>query len=353
MLILECAEPHKRAAKTFASSDGAWTKISDYDAGTWFAVDRYHPKSLADIAILLELLRSLPEHFVVRGELSASGRQLVGSGRRIRRCHTTRTVPNPAIEDAPQQWLMFDVDHFSVPVGFRLGSEDLIRRAIQDLLPAEFHDVACAWSLSSSSGLTTPDLKCHLWFWLEEPVSSAMMHETLRHVAPGVDIGVCSPSQPHYTADPLLIGAADPYGQCRAGLLSGAPSVRKLTLYSPPICVPVANLGGIEVAPIGNEIITANMIQNVLSKPKGEGRRLWTLLFGAAAHYRRQGWKLAADDLARAARIAHPTFDRRGVEREAQRAIDAAAARIPIMNAKEIAVEKLRWQLSQPLTRRE
>jgi hypothetical protein len=72
MLILECAEPHKRAAKTFASSDGAWTKISDYDAGTWFAVDRYHPKSLADIAILLELLRSLPEHFVVRGELSAN-----------------------------------------------------------------------------------------------------------------------------------------------------------------------------------------------------------------------------------------------------------------------------------------
>ena len=49
-------------------------------------------------------------------------------------------------------------------------------------------------------------LKCHLWFWLADPVTSAVLRETLRQRAPRIDSGTCTPSQPHYTADPILIG---------------------------------------------------------------------------------------------------------------------------------------------------
>ena len=38
MLTLECRAPH-RAAKLYRRlHDGTWFKLSDYDAGTWFAV---------------------------------------------------------------------------------------------------------------------------------------------------------------------------------------------------------------------------------------------------------------------------------------------------------------------------
>ena len=81
---------------------------------------------------------------------------LVSAGRCIlRRCHTTHTIPYLPLKDSPRQWVMVDVDNYAIPSGLALGSEALIRHAIYDLLPPEFHEVACVWSLSSSSGLIT------------------------------------------------------------------------------------------------------------------------------------------------------------------------------------------------------
>src|SRR5690348_10459773 len=61
-----------------------------------------------------------------------------------------------------------------------LGSDSLIRYVIRDVLPSEFHAAACVWSLSSSTGLTTHLLKCHLWFWLAKSMTSETLKRTLR-----------------------------------------------------------------------------------------------------------------------------------------------------------------------------
>jgi hypothetical protein len=67
---------------------------------------------------------------------------------------------------------MVNVDNYAIPSGMTLGSDGLIRRVIHDVLPVEFHTAACVWTLSSSAGLTTDLLKCHLWFWLAEAMTS-------------------------------------------------------------------------------------------------------------------------------------------------------------------------------------
>ena len=71
------------------------------------------------------------------------GTGLVSAGNSIRRCHTTDTIPDPPLEDCPQWWAMVDVDNYAIPAGLVLGTEALIRHVVHDLLPAEFHDVAC------------------------------------------------------------------------------------------------------------------------------------------------------------------------------------------------------------------
>jgi hypothetical protein len=352
MLILECCSPHKAAKKFCCLPDGRWDKLSDYDAGTWFSVDQWEPKSLNDIADLVAVLRPLRTHYVVRGRLNAVGRALVSAGRRIRRCHTTDTVPDPPIDDCPQNWVMADVDSYVVPSGMALGSATLIRHVIYDLLPVEFHDVACVWTLSSSCGLTTRLLKCHLWFWLAGAITSEVMRRTLRQRS-RVDAGVCTPSQPHYTADPILSGGDDPFAHCRAGVLAGRPQVEHLQTSEPelPRCRLIARSPALTTVPDGEVLIPQHLVTGALARPKGDGRRLWTLLYSAAARAVEHGWDITDDDLARAAQQAHSIFDRCGLLREARRALDRAKARVAPRDPLEQQRSKLRWQLSQPLNK--
>jgi hypothetical protein len=333
-------------------ADGSWTKLTDYDAGKWFTVHEFEPTSFSDLADLVLGLRGAFTLYVIRGELNAVGKAQVASDRCIRRCHTTDRVSDPPISDAPQQWVMGDLDNYKIPAGFTLGSERLIRHAIHDVLPPEFHKAACVWTLSASSGLTTLDLlKCHLWFWLDQPVTSALIRETFRQRAPRIDLAPCSPSQPHYTADPILEGGIDPFSHCRAGVLRGTSEVKNLQicLPKPPSC----NLGEVEhtlsALPPGQALVPPRLVASALARPKGEGRRLWTLLFGAAARALENGWDISESELARDAKAANSVFDRPGLEREAGRAIQYAKLRVQPLDALEQQRRQLRWQLSQPL----
>jgi hypothetical protein len=243
---------------------------------------------------------------------------------------------------------MGDIDNYEIPSALTLGSEALIRHAIRDLLPAEFHEVACVWSLSSSSGLTTNLLKCHLWFWLAEPVTSEVLNTTLRRRA-RVDTRVCTPSQPHYTADPILLGGPDPFAHCRAGVLTGEPQVQRLLTCQPApaqsdLVMPVATLNAV---PAGEILVPRSLVANALARPKGG--RLWNLLFAAAARAIEHGWEVTDYELAREAKAAHPVFDRPGLQREAARAIQHAKSRVQPLDPLEQQRRKLRWQLSQPL----
>jgi hypothetical protein len=350
MIILECREQHTAAKQLHLRDDGQWIKLSDYDAGTWFKVHEWEPGSLDDIAHLVSVLRREPKHYVVRGRLNSVGTHLVAAGRCIRRCHTTDTIPNPPLEDCAQHWLMADVDNYVVRTGMELGSERLIRHVVRDLLPLEFHGSACVWSLSSSTGLTTSDLKCHLWFWLAKSATSATLKRTLKQRA-RIDCGLYSPSQPHYTSDPILTGGEDPLAHCRSGILPGHPEVELVPLPEPepPRLMAGENVASLKAIPV--VLIPQRLVENALARVSGEERRLWTLLFAAAARAMENGWAIDEYDLEREAKQAHPAFDRPGVLREARRAIDHARTRVSPLDAPEQHRRKLRWQLNQPLNK--
>jgi hypothetical protein len=352
MIILECREQHRAAKQLHRRDDDRWIKLSDYDAGTWFKVHEWEPGSLDDIVHLVSVLRREQKHYVVRGRLNSAGARLVSAGRCIRRCHTTNTIPNPPLEDAAQQWLMVDVDNYVVPTGMALGSELLMRHVVRDLLPVEFHDSACVWSLSSSTGLTTSLLKCHLWFWLAKPLTSETLKRTLKQRA-RIDCGLYSPSQPHYTSDPILTGGEDPLARFRSGVLPGYPDVELVTIPEPeaPRRTSGANAALSRAIPANEVLMPQRLIENALARVPGEERRLWTLLFAAAARAVENGWDIDEYDLERGARLAHPVFDRPGLLREARRAIDQARSRVSPLNALEQHRRKLRWQLSQPLNK--
>ena len=361
MLVLQCCPPH-RAAKAFPLlSDGRCIKVSDYDAGMWFSVLELEPRSLDDIADLVSVLRRKPASYVIRGSLNNAGVRLVSGGQLIRRCHTQDRTPDPPLEDCPQHWCMVDVDNYVIPAGVTFGSDSLIRHVIRDVLPIEFHLAACVWSLSSSTGLTTDLLKCHLWFWLVEAMTSDALKRALRGRS-RVDLGLYTPSQPHYTADPILITGDDPFARCRAGVLQGLrmvefkpaskpePLVRAISRPA-PLPRETGVLKTLTAVPADAMLIPPRLIAAALARRPGEDRRLWTLLFAAAARAVEHGCDISEYHLERAARQAHPVFDRPGVQREAARAIEAAKARVSPLDALEQQHHKLRWQLSQPLSK--
>jgi hypothetical protein len=130
--------------------------------------------------------------------------------------------------------------NYEIPPGLVLGSEALIRHAIRDLLPPDFHKAGCVWSLSASSGLTTLQvLKCHIWFWLDRPVTSAITRETFRQRAPGetVELSGLSPEPfpvfalPAETPEIFLdLGEGEQRIQARLHTLSIRPDERSFDL---------------------------------------------------------------------------------------------------------------------------
>ena len=163
--------------------------------------------------------------------------------------------------------------------------------------------------------------------------------------------GVCTPSQPHYTADPILIDGADPFVGCRAGILAGRPSGRAIADVFARRHVHCNANCATNAVPSGETLVPPRLVAHALARSKGAGRRLWSLLYSAAARAIEHGWDITDHELAREAKMAHPVFDRPGLLREASRAIDHAKCRVSPLDPLEQQRRSLRWQLSQPLNK--
>jgi hypothetical protein len=105
--------------------------------------------------------------------------------------------------------------------------------------------------------------------------------------------------------------------------------------------------GKVVPAPDGTDIITEAMISKAACEP--EGGRLYRLMVGAAVRFRRNGWTVTAAELADAAMQANyrisPGKSRRGLQREAQHALDYAMSRVEPMTAFEKMRERIAFQL--------
>ncbi|MCD8525987.1 MAG: hypothetical protein LRY62_02150 [Alphaproteobacteria bacterium] len=60
-------------------------------------------------------------------------------------------------------------------------------------------------------------ISAHLWFWCDRPVSDVEWKAFFKAHGSKVDLAVYSAVQPHYTAQPIFVGMADPVPE-RIGL---------------------------------------------------------------------------------------------------------------------------------------
>ncbi|MBI0538960.1 hypothetical protein D9599_25740 [Roseomonas sp. KE2513] len=181
--------------------------------------------NLADVAAAVEENRGDPRAFFVRGALLPEARAALAENpqHRFRRAKkASRTGKAATLEEVARRWVMIDIDGYPMrdSADLAVDPEEVIESAIRDLLPKCFHDAACFWQLSSSAGFVAGVLKCHLFFWLSEPISNEDFKLYLHVHAPGVDRAPFNAAQPHYIADPVIEGGHDPLPR-RAGWIKG------------------------------------------------------------------------------------------------------------------------------------
>ncbi len=180
--------------------DGGWDSTS-YEAGTWFVPSWGTLGSIDDIWEALDGMRTIPEFFVIRGDVIPNAPET------IRR---TYKQPDSHILDIDKRWLCIDIDGQPADPA-RCHIEQAIK-----LLPEWLQVADCVWQFSASHGVKpTNQLRLHLWYWLSRPVGNNALRAWAKPMP--IDGALYQPVQPHYIGDPMFTGGYDPIKQ-RLGL---------------------------------------------------------------------------------------------------------------------------------------
>ncbi len=180
--------------------DGTWQSTS-YEAGTWFVPSYGQLASIDDIWEALDAMRTIPEWFVIRGDV------IPNAPEQIRR---TYKQADSHILDVDKRWLCIDID--GQPAD---PSRCHVEQAVK-LLPDWLQVADCVWQFSASHGVKPSNqLRLHLWFWLARPVGNNALRAWAKPMP--IDGALYQPVQPHYIGDPMFVNGHDPIKQ-RLGL---------------------------------------------------------------------------------------------------------------------------------------
>jgi hypothetical protein len=230
------AKPGKRATKQHTwradPKPGRWDTLP-YAAGDRFLFEEHPVANIRDVGALIDRLRGDPNLMVVRGAISQAAREEIAQGRPW----LVRKLSGPGVigslDDVPRYHLMVDIDNYSCALLDLIDDpEAVVRRAIAELLPAEFQDVTCFFQFSCSTGFKNGVIGIHLWCWLDRPLDSPTIKRWLKDKtvainprakvkgACKVDCSILSGNIPHYIADPIVEGGHDPLPR-RTGFIEG------------------------------------------------------------------------------------------------------------------------------------
>ena len=180
-------------------------------------------ETIDELSSLLLVLEADPRRVIIRGRLVDSVAPTLPFRRRIH--DAVRPVLEAPYVDQELSWLMIDMDKQQLPSGIDLLAQPL--DAIDYLiaqLPQEFHDCTFHYQLSSSAGVfNTNEVSAHLFFWLQEPATSAKLKpwaEALNRQRKLIDASLFNTIQAHYTSKPIFPdGFTDPFEGRRSGLI--------------------------------------------------------------------------------------------------------------------------------------
>jgi len=192
------------ATKQFRCKNGSWKLDKDYNAGKFFKGFDIPVLSLYNFYEIMEQNQEYPVFFI-HGEFIDG----INKKKMIRRTRENKkdNLP-PTLKNRNINLFCLDIDGYE-------GDHD-IDKFIVDHLPDQFHKADYVYQYSSSYGLTSNTLKCHIFFWLKESAYNIDIrnwikeYNKLKEWSNIIDPAVLNPAQPVYTQKRICIGAIDP-----------------------------------------------------------------------------------------------------------------------------------------------
>ncbi|MCP3685768.1 MAG: hypothetical protein GY861_24230 [bacterium] len=193
---------------SYEYENGGWKKESGYEAGKFFKGFEIPVSNLKNVFEILEENQKHPVFMIHGGFIE--GTDLKKLVRRKR--EDGKDGLAPTIKDRKIQCVCFDID------GYMLEKGECIADFVSNHLPEPFHNADYILQFSASSDLTTAndEMKCHLFFWLEEPVFNmdirawAKAYNKEKGWGNIIDDSVFTCTQPIYTQKRICEGAEDP-----------------------------------------------------------------------------------------------------------------------------------------------
>jgi putative DNA primase/helicase len=198
-----------------AHEDGSIEKIS-YASATIFEWEERTVSSLDDMRQILDELQQETQKFIIRGKPKAD------IGQYVRRLSCG---PYATFDSVPRHWLMLDTDKVEYGEGLDVVENPAeVIQFIKNGLPEPLRNSRCIYQFSSSQNVPEKigdapkrTVSAHLWFWCDRPVSDEEWKRYFKAHDSKVDLAVFKAVQPHYTANPIFKGMADPLPE-RIGL---------------------------------------------------------------------------------------------------------------------------------------
>jgi putative DNA primase/helicase len=204
-------------AKTW-KADGT---MSAYGDAKFFKLIKRTVNNLTELSSLLTQIEAHPKACVIRGEYAghelAQQRDPEFQAGKVRRALDY-------FDDQALHTVLIDVDKFEPLTADALTDPLMaIDEFVFTMLPEPFHGAGYHWQLSNSAGHPSKgtELRAHLWFWLDSPLTSAQLKGWAKATGLKADLALFNPVQVHYTALPVFEpGQVDPYA-VRSGFVSG------------------------------------------------------------------------------------------------------------------------------------
>jgi len=187
------------STKTFEfNGDKVWQLKQNYKAGKYFKAFECPVKNLVEAYNILETNQEYNCFMIHGGIIDGTDKTNM-----IRRKRERSDGLKPTITDRNLSLFCLDID----------GYEGTIEDFITKELPEEFHVADYIYQYSASYGLLTDFkiLKCHLFFWLKEPVHNTDIRDWIKNSGiKALDPSVLNSAQPVYIQRRMCEGELDP-----------------------------------------------------------------------------------------------------------------------------------------------
>lgn len=209
---------HNLVTKTWCA-DGT---IKPFDDAKNFRLQQHTVGGIAALSSLLTKLERTPKACLIRGRYA--GDEVAQQRDPSFKPGLVRRMLD-YFDDQPLHTVLVDVDGFQpVMAGPLDDPAAAVEEFVQTMLPEDWRGASYHWQLSSSFGhpsKPSSELRAHIWFWLEQPLTSAQLKAWAKATALPADLALFNPVQAHFTAGPVFErGIVDPV-PVRSGFVQG------------------------------------------------------------------------------------------------------------------------------------